>query len=94
MGKMNKYTIPVIVVCENLDTEVVQTSLAECLRDSLPDGTMCIVQEASVKPLSEQGQKVLRARVFGITAQEAGDAANPKKVKNPSLEAPAATVAE
>ena len=85
MGKMNKYTIPVIVVCENLDTEVVQTSLAECLRDGLPEGTMCIVQEASVKPLSEQGAKVLRARVFGVTAEQAGDAANPKPVKAPVL---------
>lgn len=94
MGKVNKYTIPVVVVCENLDTEVVQASLAECLRDSLPETTMCFIQGASVKPLSEQGFKVLRARCTGVTAEQAGDAANPKPVKAPSLEAPAEVSAE
>ena len=90
---MNKFTIPVVVACESLDTEVVRESLAEALREMLPDGTLALVQKATVKPLTEQGFKVLRSRVFGIDAETAGDAANPKakKVEAPALEAPAAT---
>jgi hypothetical protein len=75
---MNKYSFVVDVVAGDLDREVVVDSISECLRDTLPSDVVANVKSGAVKAFSEQGYKVYRARVLGITAEQAGDAASPK----------------
>ena len=78
---MKKFSFIVDVVADDLDREVVVDSISECLRDGLPSDVHANVKAGEVKAFSEQGYKVWRARVTGVTAQAAGDAANPKKTK-------------
>lgn len=78
---MKKFSFIVDVVADDLDREVVVDSISECLRDGLPNDVHANVKAGEVKSFSEQGYKVWRARVTGVTAQAAGDAANPKKTK-------------
>jgi hypothetical protein len=75
---MNKYSFIVDVVAGDLDREVVVDSISECLRDALPSDVHANVKAGEVKSFSEQGYKVWRARVTGVTAEQAGDAASPK----------------
>ena len=75
---MNKYSFVVDVVASDLDRDSVVDSIRSCLSDSLPDDVHANVKAGEVKAFSEQGWKVFRARVLGITAEQAGDAANPK----------------
>jgi len=78
---MKAYSFNVTIAAENLDTEVVVDSLRECLIDGLPEGTLAHIKADGIKNYSEQGFKVFRARVFGVTAKVAGDAHNAKPVK-------------
>lgn len=78
---MQKFSFNVDVVATDLDREVVVESIRECLADALPGDVHASVKAGEVKAFSEQGYKVWRARVTGVTAQAAGDAANPKKTK-------------
>ena len=78
---MQKFTFNVDVVATDLNREVVVESIRECLSDALPGDVHASVKAGEVKAFSEQGYKVWRARVTGVTAQAAGDAANPKKSK-------------
>lgn len=78
---MKKFSFVVDIVAGDLDREVVVDSISECLRDGLPSDVHANVKAGEVKAFSEQGYKVWRARVTGVTAQAAGDAANPKKIK-------------
>jgi len=78
---MKKFSFIVDVVADDLDREVVVDSISECLRDGLPSDVHANIKAGEVKSFSEQGYKVWRARVTGVTAQAAGDAANPKKTK-------------
>ena len=78
---MRKFSFVVDIVAGDLDREVVVDSISECLRDGLPSDVHANVKAGEVKAFSEQGYKVWRARVTGVTAQAAGDAANPKKTK-------------
>jgi hypothetical protein len=78
---MQKFTFNVDVVATDLDREVVVEAIRECLSDSLPGDVHASVKAGEVKAFSEQGYKVWRARVTGVTAEAAGDAANPKKAK-------------
>lgn len=78
---MKAYSFNVTIAAENLDTEVVVDSLRECLIDGLPEGTLAHIKADGIKNYSEQGFKVFRARVFGVTAKAAGDAHNAKPVK-------------
>lgn len=75
---MKKFSFIVDVVAGDLDREVVVDSISECLRDSLPSDVHANVKAGEVKSFSEQGYKVWRARVTGVTAEAAGDAASPK----------------
>lgn len=84
---MKKFAFVVDVVADELDREVVVDSIRECLRDGLPSDVHASVKAGEVKAFSEQGYKVWRARVTGVTAEAAGDAANPKKVKKELVEA-------
>jgi len=78
---MQKFTFNVDVVATDLDRESVAESIRECLSDALPGDVHASVKAGEVKAFSEQGYKVWRARVTGVTAEAAGDAANPKKAK-------------
>lgn len=78
---MQKFAFSVDVVADELDRDSVVESIRECLTGSLPDGIHASVKAGEVKSFSEQGYKVWRARVTGVTAEVAGDSANPKKSK-------------
>jgi hypothetical protein len=75
---MNKYSFIVDIVADDLDREVVVDSIRSCLSDTLPGDVFSHVKSGEVKAFSEQGFKVFRARVMGITAKQAGDAHNSK----------------
>jgi hypothetical protein len=84
---MQKFAFVVDVVATDLDRDSIVDSLRECLSDALPEGVHASVKAGEVKAFSEQGYKVWRARVTGVTADQAGDAANPKKAKKELVEA-------
>lgn len=81
---MKKFSFVVDVVADDLDREVVVDSIRSCLSDTLPGDVFSHVKAGEVKAFSEQGWKVFRARVMGITAEQAGDAHN-GKVKNEAV---------
>jgi hypothetical protein len=84
---MQKFAFVVDVVATELDRESVVEAIRTCLTDSLPTDVHASVKAGEVKAFSEQGYKVWRARVTGVTAEVAGDAANPKKAKKELVEA-------
>ena len=84
---MQKFTFNVDVVADALDRESIVDSIRECLSEALPGDVHASVKSGEVKAFSEQGYKVWRARVTGVTAEAAGDAANPKKAKKELVEA-------
>jgi len=75
---MKKFSFIVDVVADDLDREVVVDSISTCLADALPSDVHANVKAGEVKSFSEQGYKVWRARVTGVTAKAAGDAHNSK----------------
>ena len=78
---MQKFTFNVDVVATDLDRDAIVESLTAALNDALPSDVHANVKAGEVKNFSEQGYKVWRARTTGVTAEQAGDSANPKKVK-------------
>lgn len=86
---MQKFAFSVDVVADELDRDSVVESIRECLSDALPSDVHASVKAGEVKAFSEQGYKVWRARVTGVTAEVAGDSANPKKSKRETAEATA-----
>jgi hypothetical protein len=74
---MKKYSFTVDVVAGELDIEDVKTGLSLFMKDN-HENAISQVKNAGVKQFSEQGYKVWRARVTGVTAKQAGDAHNPK----------------
>lgn len=78
---MQKFSFIVDIVADDLDRDDVVSSISSCLSESLPSDVHANVKAGEVKAFSEQGYKVWRARVTGVTADVAGDAANPKKAK-------------
>jgi hypothetical protein len=81
MITMQKFAFSVDIVATELDRDAIVESLTAALNDSLPGDVHANVKAGEVKSFSEQGYKVWRARVTGVTAEAAGDSANPKKVK-------------
>ena len=81
VSKMKKFTFAVDIVADSLDREVVVDSIRSCLTDALPGDVHASVKAGEVKAFSEQGYKVWRARVTGVTAEQAGDAHNGKVEK-------------
>jgi len=75
---MKKFSFIVDVVASDLDREVIVDSISSCLSDALPSDVHANVKAGEVKAFSEQGYKVWRARVTGVTAKQAGDAHNGK----------------
>jgi hypothetical protein len=78
---MQKFSFIVDIVADDLDRDDVVSSISSCLSESLPSDVHANVKAGEVKSFSEQGYKVWRARVTGVTAEQAGDAANPKAAK-------------
>ena len=74
---MNKYTFKVDMVGENLDAAKVVEGLQSHLDQQHTQNTSTVKSDG-IKKFSEQGYKVWRARVTGVTAKEAGDAHNNK----------------
>jgi hypothetical protein len=83
---MKKFTFAVDVVADELDRDSVVDSIRDCLSGSLPDDIHANVKAGEVKSFSEQGYKVWRARVTGVTAEQAGDA-HDGKIEKESAEA-------
>jgi hypothetical protein len=75
---MKKFSFAVDIVADDLDREVIVDSIRSCLSDALPGDVHANVKAGEVKAFSEQGYKVWRARVTGVTAEQAGDAHNGK----------------
>ena len=84
---MQKFTFNVDVVATDLDRDAIVESLTAALNDALPSDVHANVKAGEVKNFSEQGYKVWRARTTGVTAEQAGDSANPKKSKKETVEA-------
>lgn len=78
---MKKFSFAVDVVADELDRDSVVDSIRECLSGSLPGDVHANVKAGEVKSFSEQGYKVWRARVTGVTAEQAGDAHSGKVAK-------------
>ena len=78
---MKKFSFAVDVVADDLDRDGVVESIRSCLTDTLPEDVHASVKAGEVKAFSEQGYKVWRARVTGVTAKQAGDAHNGKVEK-------------
>jgi phage head maturation protease len=87
MITMQKFAFSVDIVATELDRDAIVQSLTAALNDSLPGDVHANVKAGEVKSFSEQGYKVWRARVTGVTADAAGDSANPKKSKKETVEA-------
>lgn len=75
---MKKFAFAVDIVADDLDRDSVVDSIRECLSGSLPGDVHANVKAGEIKAFSEQGYKVWRARVTGVTAEQAGDAHNAK----------------
>jgi len=75
---MKKFSFIVDIVADELDRDTVVDSISSCLSDALPGDVHANVKAGEVKAFSEQGDKVWRARVTGVTAKQAGDAHNSK----------------
>lgn len=75
---MKKFSFIVDVVADELDRDSVVDSINSCLSENLPSDVHANVKAGEVKAFSEQGYKVWRARVTGVTAKQAGDAHNAK----------------
>jgi phage head maturation protease len=87
MITMQKFAFSVDIVATELDRDAIVESLTAALNDSLPGDVHANVKAGEVKSFSEQGYKVWRARTTGVTAEQAGDSANPKKSKKETVEA-------
>lgn len=78
---MKKFSFAVDVVADELDRDSVADSIRSCLADALPSDIHANVKIGETKAFSEQGYKVWRARVTGVTAEQAGDAHDGKVAK-------------
>lgn len=74
---MKKFTFTVDMVGADLDCEKFADGLRAYLAERSED-LLAQVKPSGIKSFSEQGFKVWRARVTGVTAEQAGDAHNPK----------------
>jgi hypothetical protein len=78
---MKKFSFAVDMISDNLDIEITRAEIQQFLTEK-HDGVVSKVKSAGVKSFSEQGFKVWRARVTGVTAKQAGDSHNPKVATN------------
>ena len=75
---MKKFSFAVDIVADELDRDSVVDQIRSCLNENLDSDVHANVKAGEVKAFSEQGYKVWRARVTGVTAKQAGDAHNAK----------------
>jgi hypothetical protein len=74
---MKKFSFTIDMVSDTLDIETTKAEIQQFLAEK-HESVVSQVKSAGVKNFSEQGFKVWRARVTGVTAKQAGDAHNPK----------------
>ena len=74
---MKKYDVITSMVTDALDHDAVVADVQNYLTQKYGD-VVTQVKKGPIKNFSEQGFKVWRARVTGVTAKQAGDAHNPK----------------
>ena len=74
---MKKFSFTVDMVADDLNIASTKAGIQQFLAERHED-VVSQVKSAGVKSFSEQGFKVWRARVTGVTAKQAGDAHNPK----------------
>lgn len=67
-----------VIIEGRQDEEVILEILLDALAEALPETTMVNVSCSGVKTYSEQGGKVARKRLFGVSVEQAGDGANVK----------------
>jgi len=80
------FDVSLVATVGSVDREAVATAIADFLDERFGASVENIgVKAGAVKKFTEQGYKVWRARCTGETAEQAGDSANPKKVKPPVL---------
>jgi hypothetical protein len=78
---MKRYNFTVVVLANDLDRDSVVEQIQDCVQAQMMDQDCHVKAKAGpVKELTEQGRKVIRARVMKINAKTAGDAASLKKV--------------
>ena len=77
---MKKVSFAVDIVADELDRDGVVDSIRKSLSD-LSGEVHANVKAGEIKAFSEQGYKVWRARVTGVTAEQAGDAHDGKIAK-------------
>jgi len=58
------------------DVQVLKLALEDAMYDALPETTLFNVLYRGTKKYSEQGGKVARKRIFGVSVAQAGDGAN------------------
>lgn len=63
------------------DHEVIIEAVLDAMAEALPETTMVHVSCKGVKTYSEQGGKVARKRIFGVSVEQAGDGANTTKLE-------------
>jgi len=78
---MKKFSYVLDLVGEDVDSDDVVSMLMKALSVGLDSNIQAHIKPAGVKSFSEQGFKVYRARVMGVTAKQAGDAHNGKVEK-------------
>lgn len=78
---MKAYSFLCTVFADALDSEVIEDTMRQAVVDGLPDGTPVHVKGHGIKEYSEQGAKVARARLFGVTVKDAGDGHKARKAK-------------
>jgi hypothetical protein len=61
------------------DIEVLKIALQDALYDALPETILFDVTYRGTKEYSEQGGKVARKRIFGVSVAQAGDGATKTK---------------
>jgi len=83
---MKKFSFAVDIVGDEIDSADVVATLTKALSDELPGDVHANVKPSGIKAFSEQGYKVWRARVTGVTAEAAGDAHDGKVEKETETE--------
>ena len=61
------------------DVQVLKLALEDAMFEALPETTLFNILYRGTKRYSEQGGKVARKRIFGVSVQQAGDGANANK---------------
>ena len=72
--KMKKFSFPVDIVVhdDGVDIDEVVTAVSQCLS---VEGIEAAVKEPTIKSLTEQGYKIWRSRVLGVSVEDLAETA-------------------